>query len=1282
MSDNLKCEEHSLIMKNLSPSNIVSFIFSVLVMEIVMWIFYYPSMPELLILISLGFSFILAAITFILIKYLVFDENINIKIRINIPAFTLKMQWYFAIETILFLLCLFIIPTMSDRLFVQWQEIPFLNWIRLIIVLLFLIYFPGHYLLIFIDNKCELNILENTFISCILSWFLISLFGFIVIIFGLSINDFTLQLSILLSLGSLFLISLIKKKNKTYQIEKNIHNFSLRLTYEKLLLFLILSFITLMIYSVQSIYGIYTGDEYGHFGWSLLFQREFPVIRGWFTTYPYWIHLFMSILMNLSGFPQINTFIVIHFFCLMPIISFYLMVSTLFKKERKIIAISTLIYSLFGGFGGLYALFLKSNVMPTTDTSLLSLLNFAEDKTTSILALVNNFPFTLILTQMVATTCFIGLIYLIFKTWKSNFLSYLLIFCFFTLSYLAHIFEIVIFIPIYALSLLVQQHESLNHFRKQAFSMLLSMLTIALIDYVAPGKIYTIDPWGHLLSGLTFLIPLFILFITIIISYLREMNTRPFIFNSLKLFQELTVVIVLLVFYFFGLGCIIYLHVFPMISQRVVQGPIPFYLFPEMFGLAGFFALLSILYYLIFKPRENRDRIIEFVILFASFILLIIFVFQLPTFSELVNSYPTIRLTQFLWYPVSILSAYFIVKLCFAQKLRNHLPSYKMFFSGALIVILLLSGTSSRLFLTEYYTLVPRNTHLDYGSYEFLRQHCEVNESILVLSDWQGYDLAHNTGIQSNHIFSLSVWSTILETKSPETLYYFLWQYNIRFLYVTPADNNLINNLVSGGSYLFGHLTQYLPIIYSNEAKIYNIPALSPPTEYSNLGLFLTTFPARATGSESKSISYVFDAVAVSLNNYTLCDENDYSMLNEMKTIILFDRTNVKLDKILEWVRGGGKAIVFNVFGLGSIADFLSISASNQTFDADSILGANESITGFNVNVTRYNLSPDVTIISQYVKNGTTISPFAVVKEIDKGEIVYSNIEPIIQVLKNSKHSEKAKIIFSKLGGLLSLIDNNLPKIRYKTDVLFPSVGLAYGKSINFVGNLRIYSKYLQLSSTSTLYADSIFVDNLKIEDVLIKDIDVNGSLISTMIVKEGKIKNGYGKYAFMDMYPSYNWTINLQHGSSAHLIIATKNDTKSIVANDFIRISINPNYNEHVSMLIKCQRFDILGNITFINFYNFWPFNIPSPEGSFSSGSNLLISGNTTFHPLFFDGEKFLISKLDSTGKIEVETLKFSSLEDLIQIDWRNILFSPEHFFLLLMFFNFYIIKKRRINI
>jgi len=330
----------------------------------------------------------------------------------------------------------------------------------------------------------------------------------------------------------------------------------------------------------------------------------------------------------------------------------------------------------------------------------------------------------------------------------------------------------------------------------------------------------------------------------------------------------------------------------------------------------------------------------------------------------------------------------------------------------------------------------------------------------------------------------------------------------------------------------------------------------------------------------------------------------------------------------------------------------------------------------------------DVVTISKYTYDNHSISPFAFLKEIGKGELLYVEVFPYFSALEDATDSVR-RSLFSKLGMFFDAL--GLPKISLlskRTAAFNYSYILSEGK-MNLTNNIRIKSSSLffpdlenvQIKSIDFSETDYVKINGTKNNDRIYYNLTVSGlevqgtsySLLNSNNVSFGSIdkKRIYGTYVLTQMASGFNWTLNLSSNTyvTMELINQTKSKSKVELLGGRVKFSFIPS---PAPILIYLQNPSVFlhGDIK-IDKANVYTM----PYHATVVGSSIKITGNSSFSIDRSDTLYTFISNFDSNGTIIPIQ---ATITHKISVPWKEILSSPIHLFLLISISVFLILRIR----
>jgi len=1042
----------------------------------------------------------LAIVTSLLILFLfLLLANFRKDITLSITKLSFLTRITFSLLYFISLIAIVVIPSIDSQV-MTWDQIPLINYLRLLSSLLITFILPGITAIKLICRENSLSVLEYL------------LFSFLVSIFITFISGINFVFLIIVNLGFLlfsFYIT-IEEKEITPIFSRAI---STNILEAGALLCTFLLFL-LSVTSMFSGFWLFLGpDFWRHYGWVLNLMKGIPEIP----LFPRCFHILYMAFFQLSGFPYINAYIFSLPFAFMTVISFYLMASAYLRDvDKQTPLLSTIIWTFFSGFGWIYVTYQKL----TTSSDYLKILDLVQSQTLLDIGyppgfwhiLGDNMP------AAIGATALFSLLYLVRKTeFKKNLQCFLFTIIFVT-GFAIHSSETVFFFTIIPILLILKKRISIKN---MLFLIFLGCLMVIALDFT-----YQITQIGIFFPSTFFRSALLILFSSLIgylLTYLHiKLHTLhfPIKFHFKK---TLTAAISILLIYLFGLSILTWLEIKDEFNWWYTAPSrfVPWYFYPLRLGTAGLLMLFVITYW------RNLQK--NFKDVFTFLVCSLLFTFSFGRIISYINInyfdcfFQEVRMIAFLFIPLAMLTSMSITS--FFRKLtlptNLHLKLQKRFLrsvvSGLILTIIITSGMLSTLITVEYWTLHSKDnlnkvSFDEFPAMQYLRHNTDLVPISKNIADYEFVstptELSYRTlnafsgtGTYLPHVYKGRI---LFDAKRPEQPLHLLSSYKTKYIYLAQRDYEYLRNRPD--SFVASYLLKNLHTSFKdNIATIYEVPPLSPPLPDSEMAII---FPSSSIYSTS-----MYDALfmfALSQYNYTTVLDYDSNLFSKRILILPCDPLNVQafadddfLSELIRWVERGGHLIVMNSDGFGRFSALLKIQVLDDSFIADKIIGNTNKLSIPEVKVNTLIFSDStVEVLANYSKTEEVNSPYVLRKTVGHGVVTYVYAEPYISLLRNLEDNNSQRVwMFNNLRSLLRIIDLQLPQYKEdnvkKCSVTIREVSIL--GSIELLSSWVIFPKYVDLLQKNIrAYSDVEWV--IHANDLEIKPSD--SGLYSRILVK------------------------------------------------------------------------------------------------------------------------------------------------------------------------------------
>jgi len=921
---------------------------------------------------------VFTAILFLIMLTYVFNQKVYVNLKFNM----LSSRILIVLIYVFCLLAVLLLPGVNESVFVSFDSLEMVNWLRALAGLL-LLFLPGYAIISLFRHR--LNPISLLPISFLLTIFIESTVTFIAVMFAQPVLTWMLMVNILVV--SLSLIDMLRGKTNRCSL-KCTQSVSIVLDNESILMLLLSLFQLSILFSVFFLSGLAVpnGDMWDHVRMATRIEKGELLRFGYLTYPPYFpIHLFSA--SQLSGIPPINMSNMLGLANVLLVLAFYSLAVTL-TKNRNVAFLSTFLFTIFGSFTFLVQAHFGEIVADTQSLSD----NFLQvaGKTmqiNSVYPLVNIYAYTPVTLHFLSVLVLTGLLLQRDKTRILYVIEALLIANLFLLHVAETVYVLIFLFVAFMLNL-----SNIRDTASLTFGVGFGGALFLVLPFVKSTIVlYVVVAFVALLT------------FSLIIAKLKLLQKLQLLFNkffnivsksSVKSFLAFTI----LSFY----GILFYIWKTVYMDQGNTWygvlsylGVAPTYFMPVVFGIP---MLLTVLYFAKFLTSKSfLDKVERNTVIFL--VLVFLLAFLLGKVITLLNLsgymiYRELRILQvFGGILFAIVSGYALHRMfrhCTKSK-----PIQKYFMAiGIGVLILLGSGSTflSAVFWTNKGMRAYQLSSHEVEALEFLKKTVNASDVILAYSD------------ESNDKVGLSGGTTIMRhitpfrSSSPSVAKFFL-QY-VNYIYLTKPEYATIQN---SDTYMKS-LISTLPVIFNNsEVFIFRVP--------NNVRSFIgnSSVPAIITGNLKEPLQKLafLDFLGISYHVY---DEWDPSTLaNSNVAILLDDVANTsQVKRYLDFMQNGGHLIVMGG-KKGYFSDFMNIYSKVQVASANGLLCDGYNIhLDFNFNVSvKESFDQSVQMTSWLTFEDQKVTPLIYAKNVSGGKLTYMDFafppEAITKLIDFSK---------------------------------------------------------------------------------------------------------------------------------------------------------------------------------------------------------------------------------------------------------------------------------------
>lgn len=1194
---------------------------------------------------KLAISLILGALSYAVFEYS-FLPKTRLVIKTRVHFRDRNYFWYIFTSMYLGSLVLAIMPASLPRspFYLPWMLSNAFSVAKLLGSVLLTSFFPGYALLSVIVGTQEKRSFSRVGIgvlSVLLSFAISSIttYSHWIAKQGFSSLNHTLFLSYAFFLV-LFVVSSHSRRKKIEERERL--NFAISSTsfYRNLVLSLVGAYLLWVFFSThsqpQTMHILH--DEFNHVGLTVQLLKGWQSwisVQGAWRIYPYFFHLILLAATSISSVPIINVYLCFFFVLLLPAFAFYFMAQMIFKNERDIPLLATVIFTVFSGFGWIYASLLQKSAINASEVqTIIQAAKGTYDITYSTWLPIYIAPYT------VDLAIFIVLIGLInHKHGSAKTLSILTV-VLVTLGVFVHFEKMTIFAFLLFILFLLRIFNVagfMNYPKTMLSSYLVSLLIFFALDFLAPYKVelsYSSFLWRcFLISTIGLTLAIVAKKFRSKIPRLRLRIRRRHLKYALA-YSAISLYIVLSVMFFYSVS-----------SYSFNTKSVPLWFLPLKLGVAG----LILLFGLFYSVRRNGG-VDFFVTLCVGTFLMELILYHLP-FSLFPVSFPEYRVVRdVLWTFTSIVAAYgmkgLIEKLGVGLSIDRPLLKY---FGAFLLFFLLFAGSlPSHLLKVQYFASAQQFI----SSEEMEALNClstlEIPSGSFILTGFSKDQVYAVTGATTMSLYDDVFASLIFNSKSVGANLWTLHYLNISHVYLNKRDLQFLERGYEDSFFMW--LLPKLPLLFSNDAAVIcTVPCFSPPLDESNITVVsddLLSFGAAS--SKSCELADYYSAtllVALMQISYTTTSELDPSLFN-YETIFTPDLNPVetKTSQYINWAKNGGTLLVIDSKEQGAFSNFLGINETGKYVSADLLVDSKGSSARIpSMIVPEFQLEEtSTTIIANYTLEENTAAPFAFLRELEKGKIIYLVMTPLLRNLAGSRD------IIETMGWVGNLLRDYVRlspfcSSSYRRTFYVKNIGEISSQGETSIQTSGITFGFETPHEVALSFSNSTSVENIESfsQNITVSDVGFKGA-IPAVITVDGNVtlspldSNNYVK---LKLCGEVSFKFDISPTSKVNLGIDESNYTNMLFHGGVLLLGIS--HTEGIELVARNPAIATNGTTTFDSLFASYPYRFHS------SGNRGTSIGYVEFKVRLSEEEVLLLDEVQLNGDLHLDATTSSAFGD-----------------------------------
>jgi len=315
-----------------------------------------------------------------------------------------------------------------------------------------------------------------------------------------------------------------------------------------------------------------------------------------------------------------------------------------------------------------------------------------------------------------------------------------------------------------------------------------------------------------------------------------------------------------------------------------------------------------------------------------------------------------------------------------------------------------------------------------------------------------------------------------------------------------------------------------------------------------------------------------------------------------------------------------------------------------------------------------------VKVIANYTKNGKVISPYALVKKVGDGEVIYIVASPYFFALKNSTDRVK-RDLFKELGYLIDILDLKLKKNVVEWTNYFPQFDYSKGP-VNLSGKVTLDTSYIKFPKLELDYikiiSDKEGIKMISFNDSVINKIEYSDQV--TFRIDASRVylsESSLGRYLNIRIAGDFNLTVEISRNGTVEMSILNGTTPLNMTFQEGV-IQLNFRNNE-TFVLIKNPNITVEGSAYFnrIRAYrNHYKMPLFYDDGSVP----LQIIGTVKFKVECSDNGISFIDRLVFNGKWFYPSIGQKESFTEKDIPWFNVIASPLNLLLITVIIFFFL--------
>ncbi|MGB9614215.1 MAG: hypothetical protein ACPL3B_01765 [Fervidobacterium sp.] len=394
------------------------------------------------------------------------------------------------------------------------------------------------------------------------------------------------------------------------------------------------------------------------------------------------------------------------------------------------------------------------------------------------------------------------------------------------------------------------------------------------------------------------------------------------------------------------------------------------------------------------------------------------------------------------------------------------------------------------------------------------------------------------------------------------------------------------------------------------------------------------SFDYVAIAQAGKLTDYYVSSLIVSLMqiNYTTISEFDPSLFN-YNTIIVPDLnlTTTKTLEYINWIKNGGTLIVINSGERGAFSNFLGIKESGRYLSADFVVGNEGSCIKIpNATIPEIQINDaSTTIIANYTLGKFIASPYALLKRIGEGKILYLEVAPILNLAESQDFIKTMEWTRDLLQNYVDLTLFN--SSAYGRTFYVKNIGEISLQVQTHIATSSVIFSFDELRKVTLSFSNGSKVQNIKssFENVTMSNIEIRGATPVTIQVNGNVTLSPLdsNRYIKLKLNGEASFQFFLNHNNEVQIFLKNGNSAGLRFHDGVLLIHIP--HAENIELIVSNPIITNNGTTTFDSLFASYPYKFTS------SGNRGTSTGQIEFKVKLSEEKVMLLDKVLLKGNL-----------------------------------------------